>query len=527
MAGAGQAGGPAAGGRRDRVAAVFFGMVALWLADAYAQALVDRMHSYWNWDGQRLAPVFAVSRGYSLYPRAGEGPPVGYTYGPLSVLAYLPVVVAPDPTTALLGAGVLSMAYTFGPVLALLIVATPRGPGRRGAVALGFLLFAIMARNPSLAYSTMSPAHDAVALGLGLLSCLPLLSREEIGRWPLALSAGLAVLAVSAKQNAVTFLPSLSLYCLIAFGARRALVHAAWLVGLGLALSMVLARIYGGETLAYYLFRIQAGLSMPYDHSRTIEMARHFAAESILPLVLIGVALSIGPATGVEGNPPATLRRRLARNPWALPCLVALGDAPLALMGAVKTGGDVNSMSYTTYFLASAATLLVARAGARQDGSYPEAGRRAVRAIAALACSLWIMNQAIAAPAPIALDRARVARRLRENPNQVAFDYSKQHPGSAYFPWNSLAVLMAEGRLFATEDAIRNVPPPGAGPSYLAAGSDLPGDPEYVAFPPQYQAGWGKYAALGHYPRHRKPVEVPGLERFTIFGRGQAAARLP
>ncbi len=501
--------------RPDWTAALFFGIVAVWFADTLARTVLDRIYEIW--DGQRLSPVFAAYRGYSLYPGLGDGPPVGYTYGPMSVVAYLPVVAAPDPTWALLGAGALTLAYIFGPVLALLVVATGR---RAGAAGLGLLLFAVLSRNPSLLYSMLSPVHDAPALGFGLLACLPLMGREAIGRWPLALSAALAVSAALAKQNAVFVLPTLTLYCLVAFGPRVALSYAAMLLGIGLAAGLVLVRIYGAGPLGYYLFRVQAGMAL--ELHRLPDLARRLVAMAGPPLLVIGSALYL--RSGEAGRPAG---HRLARNPWALPLLVALGNLPIALAGAIKRGGDSNSLSYTLYYLAASAACVVGEGLAKGVGASPESGRRAWKALAAVACAPWLSTQILTAQAPVAFEWVRLERRTAANPNRVAFDYAREHPGSAYFPWNSLAVLMAEGRLFASEDAITYSPPPGAGPSYLKGEGMLPRSPDYVAFPPGFIASWGRNAALGQFPEHRRPVVVPGLDHFIVFGRGGPPAGVP
>lgn len=517
----GTTGNDEAGGRRNRVAGAFFGLVGVWFLDSIAQAMIERTHE--NMDGLRLAPVFAACRGYSLYPRAGEGPPVGYTYGPISVLAYLPAVAAPDPTSALLGAGVLTLIYSMGPVLALLLIGTRGGAGRPGAVALGLLVFAILARNPALVYTTMSPVHDAVALGLGLLACLPLMAREPAGWRPLALSATLAVLAVLAKQNAAFILPSLVLYCALAFGPRAGVVYGALVGGIGVVLGLILIRTYGATTLVHYLFGVQAGMSL--FSSRIPELTRQMAYMLILPLLLIGSALYLGQDPGAAGRPPGPPRGRSTRGPWALPMLVGLGNLPIAILGAMKLGGDSNSMAFTVYYFTAVAAMLVARGAAGWPGPSAEPGRRTARALAALACVPWLSVQISLGPPPIVFHRAEVIRRLRQNPNQLAFEHARRNPGSAYFPWNPLAVLMAEGKLYATEDAIVYIPPPGGGPHLLGAEGMLPRSPELVAYPPRYRADWGKFAALGPFPDHRRPVKVAGLDDFIVFARGRPPDR--
>jgi len=503
-------------GRLDRAGGAFFGLVGLWYLDSFLQATVERLNDVW--DGQRLAPVFAAYRGYSIYPAAGAGPPVGYSYGPASVLAYLPAVAAPDPTAALLAAAALTLAYSLGPVLALLALGTRGGAARPAAVALGALLFAVLARNPALAYSTMSPVHDAVALGLGLAACLPLLGREAAGWRPLAGSAALAVAAALAKQNAAFLLPSLTLYCAAAFGVRAGLGFAAMAAGIGMAAGLALARAYGPANLFHYLFGVQG--SMPMVTSRIPGLIRQVTAIAVMPTLLIGSILYLFSGPGATDRPAATLRARLARSPWALPLLVGLGNLPIAMLGAMKMGGDSNSLSYTLYYLTAAAALAVAVAASRGPGPAPEFGRRAARAVAAMACVPWLTSQVIAAPAPLAFRWDQVARRLRENPNQRAYVFAKAHPGSAYFPWNTLAVLMAEGRLYITEDAIRNVPPPGGGPHPLGTAGFFPESPEFVVYPPQFLSEWGKFATLGHFTQHRRFVRLPGLEDFLVFARG-------
>ncbi len=519
MAGAAQ---PDGGKRRDWTAGLFFGLVALWFADTLARSVIERIDEIW--DGQRLAPVFAVYHGYSLYPEANDGPPVGYTYGPMSVVAYLPVVAAREPTAALLGAALMTLLYIFGPVFALVVVATRRGNGRIGAVGLGLLLFAILARNPALMYSTLSPVHDSVALGFGLLACLPLLGRETIGWGPMALSAALAVFAALAKQNAVFLAPTLTVYCLLAFGPRSALGYAVMLAGIGLASFLILSRIYGARTLIYYLFSIQSGMAL--EVHRLPDLSRRLLAIGSLPILLIGSLLYLRSAGNGVGR-PATVRESLVANAWFLPFLIALGNLPIALMGAMKRGGDSNSLSFALYFLDAAAGCLVAESLARGVGPSPAYSRRAVKAVAALACSQWLLTQILAAQLPVALDWPKLRQRIAANPNQVAYDYARKHPGSAYFPWNSLAVLMAEGKLFATEDAITYSPPPGAGPSYLRQEGMLPRSADYVAFPPGFIASWGQNRALGEFPEHRRPVSVPGLEHFIIFSRGGPTGGTP
>ena len=42
-------------------------------------------------------------------------------------------------------------------------------------------------------------------------------------------------------------------------------------------------------------------------------------------------------------------------------------------------------------------------------------------------------------------------RPLWQNHNQIAYEFAVRHPGEAYFPWQPLASLFAEGRLYHFE----------------------------------------------------------------------------
>ncbi len=507
----------------DCAAAVFFVFIALWFIDHLAQSLLIRLHTVW--DGQRLAPVFAVYDGYRLYPKAGEGPSVGYTYGPLSVLAYFPTVLASDPTSALLVSYGLTLVYSFGPVVALLALSAKGGVRRFGAVAVGVLVFGILTRNPSLSYSTTSPVHDAVALGLGLLACLSLLGCEDAGWGRLTLSATVAILAVAAKQNAVFALPTLALYTLVAFGRKNALRYVALLVGLGLVLTFVLVGLYRLGPLVHYLLTVQGSMGIVWQ--RFSELIRFAVYTSLLPLLLIGSALFLKSSPSEADTPPESVRKRLAKNPWVLPFMICLGNVPISVLGALKAAGNSNALSYSFYFLAAAAASLVTQLIAQGVAVAPELGRRVGLTIAALATSQWLWVQFVSAPAPIPLRWSKALQELRTNPSQIAFEYAKRHPGSVYFPWNTLSVLMAEGRLDTSEDALLYIPPAAFNPADPNRGAVLPNDPEYIAFPPQYETALGQNAVLRRFPNYRRHVKVPGLDRFDVYARSDGRSRTP
>jgi hypothetical protein len=108
------------------------------------------------------------------------------------------------------------------------------------------------------------------------------------------------------------------------------------------------------------------------------------------------------------------------------------------LLGRIKVGGSANNFSVTTYFLLAAVLVLLhdrARALSRS-------GALARRALTACTAGFVLL----ALPQPAFFLRAHAGfEQTREE--QVA-RFVRQHPGEAYFPWNPLAHLLSEGRLY-------------------------------------------------------------------------------
>jgi hypothetical protein len=56
----------------------------------------------WTFNGTRLAPAFALTRGYNLYYPPDKGPVLETTYGPATALFYLSTTLMRTPNAAVL-----------------------------------------------------------------------------------------------------------------------------------------------------------------------------------------------------------------------------------------------------------------------------------------------------------------------------------------------------------------------------------------------------------------------------------------
>jgi hypothetical protein len=131
----------------------------------------------------RLAPTFAILRGYSLYYGQTDGPILTTIYGPIAPLAYLPAALARTPVFATRIATILSLLFFYVPALVLLGNLEPRVPSRPLIhwVRCLTLITALVSLVEPLSKSSSLVHADAPALGASALSCFfALRSRSKV-----------------------------------------------------------------------------------------------------------------------------------------------------------------------------------------------------------------------------------------------------------------------------------------------------------------------------------------------------------
>jgi uncharacterized integral membrane protein len=155
--------------------------------------------------------------------------------------------------------------------------------------------------------------------------------------------------------------------------------------------------------------------------------------------VLMLLALSL-----LQASDQDSVSSWFTKHRWTLPVIVGLVMTPAALSGKLKLGGESNTLSYALYFFAVAVPLGLLELADDRNGDRLR-GRPAMGMLMALTLAV----------VPAALYRSvslpKVLRGLPGNVHEVALAYMKAHPGEAYFPWNPLASLMAEGKVYHFE----------------------------------------------------------------------------
>ncbi|MCO5165529.1 MAG: hypothetical protein M9894_04055 [Planctomycetes bacterium] len=412
-------------------------LLALAAASVAAEALAGLFRA---WNDARLAPVVAWTRGYPLYPGVDGGPLLGLMYPPLAALAYLPAAWGRTPEQAV-GAGLaLAQVYYFAPPAAALLVAARRGATPWPATAACLAVFVLLgAALPSLAGAAFWVHADAPALGLAALAT----AAVHLGRPSLAVHLAAAVaaaLAVLSKQVAAPLLVALPLAALVYDGGAAARRCALCVAGVAGAAAALAAGALDLDDLLLDALVVPSrqpwtGPALPTAAGAGLELLLH----GLGPLLVAGASWA---ALAPQG---AAALDRLRAERWTVWLLVALLMAPTAVLGRCKVGGDVNALSFSTYFLTVGAGLAWLRAAA-----LPPAPRRDL-------CVALLLALGLLACVP-ALERAaalpRLVARLPENPERTGLALARARPGAVYFPFHPLVSLYAEGRAYHLSDAV-------------------------------------------------------------------------
>ena len=426
-----------------------------------------------DWNACRVAPSVALAYGYTLYYGANEGPILNTLYGPMTAVAFLPAALGKDPTTAILIAGTINVAFMVVPLFLLLWRA--RADGETGpmpaALRLTVFVFAVgcLYQFIGTEYAINSIHADAPAMGFMLGACVLLIASPGApGNGRLFAAAGLAALACYTKQIEVFALPGLFFYLGLAFSWRVAFVFTVFVIGWATLLAGLFAVVFDFKAMLFNI--VELPKLHPWKGPRVAILIKSLlklvtGAGFVMLLVLPFVAQFVA---GLKTQP---LRVALAANRWVLLLFVAVTMLPGSLLGEVKVGGMENSMHSAYYLMACGALLLARWAGAATGAEQ----RLAVTACYALAVVLLGLRLT-------AITQLLGAPRLYQNPQQEAYEFAKQHPGEALFPWNTLSTLLADKKLHHFEYGVYDRVLSGFRPQDAHFRQHLPPNLKYLIF---------------------------------------------
>jgi hypothetical protein len=202
---------------------------------------------------------------------------------------------------------------------------------------------------------------------------------------------------------------------------------------------------------------------------------------------------------------------------WLFPAAVALAMVPLAILGRVKKGGDVNSFSPALYPLLLACAVRCVWLASRIKR--PDAVRVTREWKHFLIVGMVLLTLLCL---PTFVGSAKIYEKLR--PADAEYVYLRKHPGQVYFPWHPLAHLMAEGRLTHHAHSVweRGVAGYPVSPAHALSG--IPEGCRYVCFPlkrfgPVVGFSWSSelMESLELVKKESRPVRIKGLPDYECY----------
>jgi len=446
----------------------------------------------WQWNDVRLARSVALWYGYGLYPgRAGNVPIIGTMHGPVPHLLYACLAFLKNPTWLLVAGCTLSCVLYFGAVLWVHIRNGAKVAGAYGFFACAALLLASSGGR----YSGLTVHVDALAMCLAVLAAGILVWDEALGPRALVASAVLAMLSVASKQTMVPVAIALPCFVLMADGKRAFAHYVAVQVAASVAIfAAMLALFRPPRALLFNTFTLAIKQPRTGSIASRIMLGlfdlRSELAAAAAPLVLLIAVCALA---------PGTIREKIAKHRWLVFLWMAALQLPIELRAWSTYGGQVNHLSVVTLFVALATTLGLV-------GLWkPDTTGLAARAL---------LIGMLLAHVPLAYGIRRDLQRVGANPTQVAFNYERRHPGRAYFPFNPLAALLADGKLTHFDRALFNREVAGflISPEQFAAG--FPSGCALVAYPPGQQPRAAPIRAL----IEDQPIaDEPGLKGWNVY----------
>jgi len=403
--------------------AAFSALVGFCLAVFQAPSIPENDH--------RLAPTFALARGYPLYCGPEQGPVLSTIYGPVTAITYMPSLLASTPMAAVRLATILSMILFFFPMF----LVARKGEGsfgwQRYAYVLG-LASSLTFLSTSLGMSSVLVHADAPALAAGGLACWFSGREGSQSGWRRALLAGVcAAVAVMAKQNMVPLVLALGLWWLLV-SWRSTLVFAAGVLASVLVIWAGILTVSSSFEAAWFNW-FQIPVHQPYDKAILFPVVEGLARTLLLYLLPIAAMLWRYVQEPDWSNWRARLRPLSILFLWTGCALVFT-----SVLGRMKAGGAENALSPAIYFFALACVLeLSVHLFSSPASSMPRT---------AFVALVFLLGTYVAVKLPENIYLALKAS--GHSSMEAVYNFSRSHPGQIYFPQFPLTILMAEGHLY-------------------------------------------------------------------------------
>jgi len=466
---------------------------------------------FWNMNGARLMPSFAIARGINYYVLVPPGGPLySSLYGPMMSIVYLPATLFPSPNSAVLAGAATTILLCFS--AAAYLHFAPREGGLGAVDALAFLTAGfLMCYLSPLKYSCINIHADGPGLAFAAVACGALYA-DGRASWRIALpiSAVCAVFSVLCKQMFLPVPAALLAYLLAAEGRQRTLQYMAWLAAAGGSSAAAVLYAYGPEQIYHCLIWIPG--HQPWNSASrmlsSIQAAREFLRLSApVTVLLLASGIYFCASRASWSN---TKLRALAARRCAPLLFVGFALLPFSIAGRAKIGGDINSLSFALFFFTCGLTVMLADVARRAENA-------AIRRLAIAVLAGVIIPLAIS-ETPLAAEIPSLIRELPHSDQATALAYLERHPGGAYFPWFPISHFYAERQFRHFAFGVLDRVAAGETITDEQFRAYIPKDPQVIAFGKdgtRDMFGFNLMRFLPEYTTQTANAELPGWVTYT------------
>jgi hypothetical protein len=416
-----------------------------------------------SWNEIRLCRSMALLRGLPIYPgRDTLGPVIGTLHTPLSHVFYIPAAMIGDPTEAILAGSLLAVVAVLVPLAWVLFRA---GPPRYPMLCWLFAAFLII-QSPATYHVLFFIHADAPAVGLATIACGVLLRPDDLKRSHFWMAGFACAMSLACKQTMAPVVVAVAAYLLVGVGWRAmahflvaAAVGGAVLLGAMLTIWPAHDVLFNIWTLASARPLKDGALPVLLESYRSTRLD---ALPAVLPLLFISVYTW-----------RAGFRQFALANRWLLFALCGVLMLPVSIKAMVTIGSGINHFGVVLYFFFASAALGIQ--------SHLEDENAALRLNARIFLAMGIL---VGLAPGLVLTLGPGVRSLRNSPLQQAMAYDRKHPGRACFPWNPVAGLLDDHRLYHLDPAVYDREAVGYGLTREQLQSGLPQHFDLVAVPP-------------------------------------------
>lgn len=416
-----------------------------------ADAVVSMLSDFWCFI--RIMPAVALYNGYPLYYPDGQGPVLGWIYGPVMPCVQMPLGALPTPTAVVIAGGILNEIVLFVPLFLLICRALRPSPSK-AAVAVLILcsVHSLMLHCAPSLFWMRGIQSDTFAIGVAALGFWVLLGAEAshpVSLRRITLASALFAAAVFSKQNEL-FVLAVPVAAMAIRDGRRAALTMTLMLALAGALGFCLLWIFvGWEAMFLNLWlvpsrhpRLEPGFSIIGLY--TLEFLAQCSGFLSMFVVLALLWRRLAPV-------PAGRREWILERPWILPAAAAVLMFPISVAGIIKVGGADNS-NHTFYYLAAAVSMMAAGLPNLEPG-WIRSG------VPGTALALMVAAQVVT---PV--DLRSFEERRRDSLLEREYQFALKHPGEVWYSANPLATLYSDHRLYhqgygVYDRMLANLPP--------------------------------------------------------------------